>query len=48
MEWTFYQTYKAIGGEAAVGTRHATGRKEVLQAERKEARRKEREKEKEL
>ena len=48
VEWTFYQTYKAIGGEAAVGTRHATGRKEVLQAERKEARRKEREKEKEL
>lgn len=48
VEWTFYHTYKAIGGEAAVGTRHATGRKDALQAERKEARRKEKEKEKEL
>jgi hypothetical protein len=48
VEWTFYHVYKAIGGEAAVGTRHATGRKEALQDERKEARRKEKKKEKEL
>jgi mitochondrial fission process protein 1 len=44
VEWTFYHMYKAIGGEAAVGTRHATGRKEALQAERKETKRKQKEK----
>ena len=43
VEWTFYNAFKAIGGEAAVGTQHATGRKETLQAERREARRKEKE-----
>jgi mitochondrial fission process protein 1 len=43
VEWAFYHAFKAIGGEAAVGTRHATGRKESLQVERKEARRKEKE-----
>jgi mitochondrial fission process protein 1 len=43
VEWTFYHAFKAIGGEEAVGKRHATGRKEALQAERKEARRKEKE-----
>jgi fission process protein 1 len=43
VEWTFYHAFRAFGGEAAVGTRHATGRKETLQSERKDARRKEKE-----
>ena len=35
VEWTFYNAFKAIGGEKAVGTRHPTGRKEVLEEESK-------------
>ncbi|KAH0836972.1 hypothetical protein AYO21_01724 [Fonsecaea monophora] len=35
VEWTFYQAFKAIGGENAVGNRHSTGRKEALQVEAK-------------
>ena len=37
VEWTFYQGFKAIGGENAVGQRHATGRAEQLQTEAKVA-----------
>ena len=33
VEWSFYHAFKAIGGESAVGQRHATGRKEELQKE---------------
>lgn len=33
VEWTFYQAFRAIGGEKAVGERHATGRKHELQEE---------------
>lgn len=33
VEWTFYQGFKAIGGEQAVGKRHATGRERELQKE---------------
>lgn len=33
VEWTFYQAFRAIGGENAVGERHATGRKHELQEE---------------
>jgi len=33
VEWTFYQAFRAIGGEKAVGERHATGRKHDLQEE---------------
>ncbi|KIY00617.1 uncharacterized protein Z520_03280 [Fonsecaea multimorphosa CBS 102226] len=40
VEWTFYQAFRAIGGENAVGQRHATGRKEALQAEAKIAKEK--------
>ncbi|EXJ68989.1 uncharacterized protein A1O5_07924 [Cladophialophora psammophila CBS 110553] len=40
VEWTFYQAFRAIGGENAVGKRHSTGRKEALQAEAKIAREK--------
>jgi fission process protein 1 len=36
-EWTFYQVFRAVGGEKAVGDRHATGRKEELKAEVKAA-----------
>ena len=43
VEWTFYNAFKAIGGEEAVGTRHSTGRKEALQKETKAAREKEKE-----
>jgi len=43
VEWTFYQAFKAIGGEEAVGTRHSTGRKDALQQETKVAREKEKE-----
>lgn len=35
VEWVFYNAFKAIGGESAVGTRHATGRKQVLADENK-------------
>jgi hypothetical protein len=35
VEWAFYTGFKAVGGEAAVGNRHKTGRKEVLQEESK-------------
>jgi fission process protein 1 len=35
VEWIFYEGFKAIGGEQAVGTRHKTGRKEALQEESK-------------
>ena len=45
VEWAFYNAFKAIGGEAAVGARPSTGRKESLQIESKEARRREKEKE---
>jgi fission process protein 1 len=30
VEWTFYNAFKAIGGEKAVGQRHSTGRAEAL------------------
>lgn len=33
VEWTFYNAFRAIGGEAAVGTRPSTGREDVLQKE---------------
>lgn len=33
VEWTFYQAFRAIGGENAVGQRHATGRSKELQKE---------------
>lgn len=33
VEWTFYQAFRAIGGENAVGQRHATGREHDLQEE---------------
>ena len=33
VEWTFYNVFKAVGGENAVGKRHATGRSEELQRE---------------
>ena len=33
VEWTFYHAFKAIGGEKAVGQRHATGRANELQKE---------------
>lgn len=36
-EWTFYHAFKAIGGENAVGQRHATGRAHELQKESKVA-----------
>ncbi|RVX68577.1 hypothetical protein B0A52_07004 [Exophiala mesophila] len=35
VEWSFYQAFKAIGGENAVGQRHSTGREHELQAEAK-------------
>jgi len=35
VEWLFYEGFRRIGGEQAVGTRHATGRKEALQLESK-------------
>ena len=35
MEWSFYQAFRAIGGENAVGQRHAVGRSEELQKEAK-------------
>jgi mitochondrial fission process protein 1 len=37
VEWTFYQAFRAIGGENAVGQRHAVGRSEELQKEAKVA-----------
>ncbi len=37
VEWVFYQGFRTIGGESAVGNRHATGRKEELKAEIKAA-----------
>jgi mitochondrial fission process protein 1 len=33
VEWTFYQAFRTIGGENAVGQRHATGRQHELQKE---------------
>ena len=33
VEWGFYQAFRAIGGDGAVGQRHATGRAEELQRE---------------
>jgi mitochondrial fission process protein 1 len=33
VEWTFYQGFKAFGGENAIGQRHATGRQHELQKE---------------
>jgi mitochondrial fission process protein 1 len=33
VEWTFYQGFKAFGGESAVGQRHAIGRQHELQKE---------------
>jgi len=48
VEWTFYEAFKAIGGETAVGSRHATGRKEALQEESKALFNKQKAKEKEL
>ena len=35
--WTFYNAFKAIGGENAVGQRHQTGRSDELQKEAKVA-----------
>ena len=29
-EWVFYNVFKRVGGDAAVGTRQSTGRKEAL------------------
>lgn len=46
-EWTFYHAFRLIGGEKAVGQRHATGRAHELQKESKVAL-KVKEKEKEL
>jgi len=43
VEWAFYNAFKAVGGEAAVGTQHSTGRKEALQEETKQAKIKEKE-----
>ncbi len=37
VEWTFYNAFKAIGGENAVGQRHSTGREKELQKEVKVA-----------
>ncbi|EXJ90502.1 hypothetical protein A1O1_03605 [Capronia coronata CBS 617.96] len=37
VEWTFYQAFRAIGGESAVGDRHATGREKTLQSDAKAA-----------
>ena len=37
VEWTFYHAFKAVGGENAVGQRHATGRAHELQKESKVA-----------
>lgn len=45
VEWSFYQAFRTIGGEGAVGQRHATGRSHELQKESKVA---EKLKEKEL
>ena len=36
-EWTFYHAFRIIGGENAVGQRHATGRAHELQKESKVA-----------
>lgn len=33
VEWTFYHAFRTIGGESAVGQRHATGRQHELQKE---------------
>lgn len=33
VEWTFYQAFKAVGGDNAVGQRHSTGRQQELQRE---------------
>ena len=33
VEWTFYQGFRAVGGERAVGERHSTGRSKELQHE---------------
>lgn len=33
VEWSFYHAFKAIGGDNAVGQRHATGRQKELQKE---------------
>ncbi|KAL2429965.1 hypothetical protein ABEF95_013548 [Exophiala dermatitidis] len=37
VEWVFYQAFRAIGGEKAVGDRHSTGREKQLQIEAKAA-----------
>jgi fission process protein 1 len=33
VEWTFYQAFRAIGGEKAVGDRHSVGRQDAIKAE---------------
>ncbi|KAL8243646.1 hypothetical protein R6Q59_009904 [Mikania micrantha] len=35
VEWSFYHAFRTIGGESAVGARHATGRAEALTDETK-------------
>ncbi|KIW19911.1 hypothetical protein PV08_00486 [Exophiala spinifera] len=35
VEWTFYQAFRAIGGEKAVGDRHSVGRQDARKAEAK-------------
>jgi len=35
VEWVFYNAFKAVGGESAVGPRHSTGRSHALQQESK-------------
>lgn len=37
VEWTFYQAFRAIGGEKAVGDRHSTGREAAMQADARAA-----------
>jgi len=50
VEWTFYNAFKAVGGESAVGHTHATGRQKELTEENKRPQKliKEKEKQKEL
>lgn len=43
VEWSFYQAFREIGGESAVGTDHSTGRKEALKLEHKKTSKKEKE-----
>ncbi|KAK4939959.1 hypothetical protein LTR10_019811 [Elasticomyces elasticus] len=33
VEWTFYQVFRAVGGESAVGDRHSVGRQDKIKAE---------------